>query len=94
VNKALKRKWVAALEGGRYAQTTGDLRNSEGYCCLGVLRQIMHKDSTLNRDGDELLCMEHSCEAGLNKRSQQALAYKNDEGWTFKKIAKWIRKHL
>ena len=29
--------WADALESGRFQQTTGKLRNDEGYCCLGVL---------------------------------------------------------
>jgi hypothetical protein len=28
--------WVKALRSGDYEQTTGDLRNGTGFCCLGV----------------------------------------------------------
>ena len=30
------KKWVAALRSGEYQQTVGWLRDSQGYCCLGV----------------------------------------------------------
>lgn len=34
-------KWIAALRSGKYKQTTGVLRNDNGYCCLGVLCNIV-----------------------------------------------------
>lgn len=33
-------KWVEALTSGAYKQTTGTLRDSNGFCCLGVLCDI------------------------------------------------------
>ncbi len=47
----LKAKWIAALESGEYAKTTGALNTTEpwtsrgeihpvGFCCLGVLADI------------------------------------------------------
>lgn len=32
--------WVVALEGNRYVQTRRKLRDSVGYCCLGVICDI------------------------------------------------------
>lgn len=32
--------WIAALRSDRYGQCTGQLRDSDGYCCLGVLADI------------------------------------------------------
>lgn len=37
----VKAKWVAALRSGRYSQGRGDLINSDGHCCLGVLAEEM-----------------------------------------------------
>lgn len=34
------KKWVAALRSGEYRQTAGNLRVSDGYCCLGVACEI------------------------------------------------------
>jgi hypothetical protein len=38
--KDLFTKWLAALRSGEYKQAAGVLKNSEGYCCLGVLCEI------------------------------------------------------
>ncbi len=37
----IKRKWVEALRSGKYAQTKSHLRDHTGYCCLGVLCDIV-----------------------------------------------------
>lgn len=36
----LKGLWLAALRGGEYQQTTYTLKDSQGYCCLGVLCHV------------------------------------------------------
>lgn len=33
-------QWMAALESGDYPKTTGCLKDSTGFCCLGVLADI------------------------------------------------------
>lgn len=40
MRKEIAMKWVAALRSGDYKQTTSQLRNAEGFCCLGVLCNI------------------------------------------------------
>lgn len=40
----IKEKWVAALRSGEYTQATGYLRTKEGFCCLGVLCDIVQED--------------------------------------------------
>lgn len=37
----IKAEWVAALRSGKYKQTTGILRDDEGFCCLGVLCDLV-----------------------------------------------------
>ena len=44
MKKAIAMKWVKALESGKYEQTDGELRGASGYCCLGVLCDIVGKD--------------------------------------------------
>ena len=48
MNANLKAKWLEALRGGLYKQTTGVLRapdcNGNGYCCLGVLADVYKPD--------------------------------------------------
>jgi hypothetical protein len=40
---AIKKKWIAALRSGEYAQTRWHLRDDRGYCCLGVLCDLHAK---------------------------------------------------
>lgn len=37
---AHRKLWAEALKSGRFKQTTGNLRNSNGYCCLGVACEL------------------------------------------------------
>jgi hypothetical protein len=96
MDKKLKMKWVKALESGKFKQGKERLSAGGYYCCLGVLREIAFKGQRCSTLGDysNLLNPEIQREAGLTKRTQQALAAKNDVGETFKEIAAWIRKHL
>lgn len=34
-------KWIQALESGKYNQCTGRLNNGNGFCCLGVLCEVV-----------------------------------------------------
>lgn len=40
MKRSIARKWAQALESGDYKQTVGELRNKDGFCCLGVLCNI------------------------------------------------------
>ena len=37
-------EWVAALRSGDYTQTEGSLNDGEGFCCLGVLCNLIDSD--------------------------------------------------
>ena len=41
----IKAKWLADLRSGKFPQTTGALRNGNGYCCLGVLCDIYAQET-------------------------------------------------
>jgi len=41
----IKAKWLEELRGGEYKQSRRTLRNSEGYCCMGVLVDIYIKET-------------------------------------------------
>lgn len=41
-------KWDSALRSGKYQQCEGTLTNGEGFCCLGVLEQVL--DGDVERD--------------------------------------------
>jgi hypothetical protein len=36
----VKDKWITALESGDYKKGTGQLKNGNKYCCMGVLAEI------------------------------------------------------
>lgn len=37
----IKQKWIEALRGDKYQQTVGILKSASGFCCLGVLCDIV-----------------------------------------------------
>lgn len=92
MSKSLKNKWVAALRSGKYEQTTGRLRRVRasgihltGHCCLGVLQEVAGREC-----GGKLFASEDL----LPRDIQKTLAVRNDDGWTFKRIASWVERHL
>ena len=40
----VKENWVNALRSGEYQQGAGKLRNSDGFCCLGVLCDLYSQE--------------------------------------------------
>lgn len=53
MNPEIKDRWLEKLESGEYDQTSGELRNDEGYCCLGVLCEVAVEDGVIER-GEEV----------------------------------------
>jgi len=56
VDVDIKRRWIAALRSGEYAQGRAWLRRNDAYCCLGVLCELaahegITKKSTPDDDG-------------------------------------------
>lgn len=45
MNPEIKARWVAALRSGDYQQTRYNLRNGNGFCCLGVLCDLHAKET-------------------------------------------------
>jgi hypothetical protein len=50
MKKEIAEKWVQALRSGGYKQTKEVLRNSDGFCCLGVLCDLYKKEPNSNVD--------------------------------------------
>lgn len=106
----LKRKWVDALRSGEYAQTMHTLRDINGYCCLGVLANIIDsaawkkseyastgvKDWVYKDTQFEMYLDDSSLIdfTGLNFKAQQILMGMNDAGKSFPEIADWIEENL
>jgi len=59
MNPEIKAKWVAALRSGVYKQTRENLKDDDGFCCLGVLCKISKTetgfgiDETLEETGSD-----------------------------------------
>ena len=99
MNKKWKAKWVKALRSGKYVQVRDALcaeldRGDVGYCCLGVLRHLMHPKSVLQMEDDNLLHQRHEAKAGLTTAQQITLATMNDDGKSFNEIAACIERWL
>ncbi len=48
MNPKVKEMWVNALLSGDYEQGTGNLKSSNGFCCLGVLCDLYAKEHNEN----------------------------------------------
>lgn len=97
MDRKLRARWLRALRGGKYKQTReGFLLRTDDkgprYCCLGVLAELRgaSRKSLEGRAVDS--------HPKINKlfmaSDREFLVDMNDDGWTFKRIAKWIEKHL
>lgn len=103
--KAFKRKWIAALRSGKFIKGTGQLKTYDAekrktqYCCLGVACEIVgariyrpsgsYIDSGNVKGIKKIPTILHG-----DNDVTSSLAFKNDHGYSFKKIANWIEKHL
>jgi hypothetical protein len=97
----VKQKWVSALRSGEYPQTKRSLRNDEGFCCLGVLCDVMggrwKTDGEVVVNGrtqagyldDGILSV-----IGISEKQQLDLYWRNDEGESFARIADHIEASL
>lgn len=107
MKRELKQKWVDALRSGQYQQCTTRLNDGVGFCCLGVLLDVVdpewieldHKFGTAR---GTMLCESFASEHGLDTGSfdedreiQHQLAYLNDdEQKSFSEIADWIEANV
>ena len=46
----IKKRWVKALRSGEYDQTKSVLRDDMGFCCLGVLCDVVKNDEKFKGD--------------------------------------------
>lgn len=105
MNPEIKTKWIAALRSGSYKQTTGVLRDSRGYCCLGVLCDVVDPDKWVKASevGDDFTQADINDERNqqllpvrvmkatcLHRNEQLALSQMNDTGSSFTAIADHI----
>jgi len=109
MKKSVAKKWVAALRSGEYNQTQKELKNEDGYCCLGVLCSISPWKNNFTRMivspyGKNVLLPAQVCKwAGVRSNVgkykdkgdtlNRSLAARNDEGMSFNEIADLIEKY-
>ena len=109
MNKALKKKWLAALRSGRYRKGELSLRAASEhgghskYCCLGVLCEV--SGATWNRGSGtyeykgyeewSVLPMNLMKYSDISKSEEEFLVKMNDiDGKSFRQIADWIEENL
>lgn len=89
-----KAKWIAALRGGKYKQAQGALRAAHGFCCLGVLCDVIAPEEW---DGGVFRAQEVFLPEPLSNDiggKDIDLAEMNDSGLSFAEIADWIEENL
>ena len=105
MNPAIKDKWIAALRSGEYEQTTGQLRNGDSFCCLGVLCNVHayehpHIAKRQEKCGVYMGCTTMPPDAVRNwagihdDQYLRRFAEFNDTGSTFAQIADAIERDL
>ena len=66
MNPFYKKKWIEALRSGNYKQAEGQLRDNDGFCCIGVACDLLknvpipypgHVDEDGNRNATEVYVM-------------------------------------
>jgi len=104
MNQEIKTQWIKALRSGKYSQTTETLQDSTGFCCLGVLCDVIdptgwnensHRGST-EYPSSEILVHAEIYEGGSPSEGVVGqLADMNDEQqFTFLQIADWVEENL
>ena len=90
----LKKLWVAELRSGAWMQAEGTLFDAEcgGFCCLGVLRELMPNDSAAyKRKETSAFCRAVKFAGSIEDK----LVDMNDcERKSFPEIADWIEANL
>lgn len=106
MNPDIKAKWIEALRSGKYKQGRGYLRTIDGgYCCLGVLCDVMDSSEWGESNIMSVLYDGHSTSLPGSVRRMAdiplpvcvKLSDMNDsgsEGSTFAHIAKYIEENL
>lgn len=102
MDQKIKAEWIAALRGEKYKQIKGCLHDDGGYCCLGVLCEIVGgpkwEDHGLTYffDGDDTMPPDTIKDrAGIGEEVAEKFAAMNDnDGKSFAEIADFIEKNL
>ena len=110
MNEYFKKIWVKALRSGKYKQTTHILRNTFGFCCLGVACDLFKekhqkweksnfiynfKNEKNHSYNQNYIPRSLARKIGIDNSNQECLSRLNDiNRFSFKKIADYIEKNL
>ena len=106
MNERIKAEWIKALTSGEYKQTSGALRDKNGFCCLGVFMDACYGYEWIWYPGEESYGFRRNkdykgkdyntlCELMEITDSQRVfLVESNERGDSFDKIAEWISNNL
>lgn len=104
MNPEAKELWLAALRSGKFKQSRGTMRSRSGYCCLGVLAEVMGVPPA--KKGSQRFDFaqrgQHNVGSyppvnfqGIDWENRHFLVDMNDdEKKTFPEIADWIEANL
>jgi len=105
INKKDRKMWLDALESDKYQQVDGVLKSlyKESYCYLGLFGKLKGIDGDILEDygmpfelPKEKRSLFPTCLLGSSDQGKsfaKKLADMNDDGKSFKEIAKYIRKN-
>jgi hypothetical protein len=106
MNEEIKQKWVAALRSGKYPQTQETLQAEDGFCCLGVLCEVMELPKEYsapversyyffnNKGMEKELSVEFLKYVGLTTPQESELIDLNDVAhYSFSEIADYIEEN-
>ena len=107
INIELKKKWIEALRSGKYKQTKGRLHDDNGFCCYGVLCDIISPnewvkcntgcgDTFYRFQGANSMMPDNDILKQVMKthKCPACLAAMNDRGRSFNEIADVLQKEL
>lgn len=102
--------WTKALRSGEYKQTKEFLHHNDGFCCLGVLLDVMVEGDWIRPIGNQIAWRFKLDETGetivgllpskvrsdfnISAADERLLARMNDSGTSFEEIADWIESNL
>lgn len=93
---AFKKKLVNALRSKNYTQIEGSLHNGVAgeFCALGVAMDVMGVSPATIQGQGGLPDGQYLQKMGIDSLTAEIIAEKNDDGWSFRRIATWIEKFL
>lgn len=97
MDQEMKAKWIEALRSGRYLQARERLRAGKGFCCLGVLCDLVDPAAWEGErwgDATSVLPMAINNKYNINGDQENVVAKMNDDGSSFAEIADYIEANL